>query len=404
MLRLLPAAFLLVALVGCDTSSAQRPDPVPLQLTPADKAFVGQSNAFGVELFARTAAGEPDNLMLSPLSASTALTMLLNGADGETFAQIRDVLGYPPALDVAAVNASARSLRTQLLAADPQVQLALANAVFHDAAYPVHGSFLAAMQAEFGAPATALDFRTPAALDAINGWASRNTNGRVPRVLDALDPDLVVLLMDALYFKGDWTERFDAARTAPGAFTLADGSTVQVPTMGATVPARLAHGAGFAALELPYGRRNFSMVVVVPKAPLADFVSRLDAARWNEITAALGDADAWSPTLVSLPRFRFDTDRRLNEPLQALGMVDAFDARADLSRMGPGRLEVSFVKQNTFVEVNEQGTEAAAVTTIGMELRSIGPHVFVNRPFVFAIRERTSGTILFIGQVTNPAR
>lgn len=396
-------AVLLLAAVGCDSTAPARPDPLPLSLTAADRAFVGQSNAFGVDLFARTAAGDPGNVMLSPLSAATALTMLLNGADGETFAQIRAVLGYPAALDIAAINASARSLRTQLLAADPDVQLALANAVFHAAAYPVHGAFLAALRADFDAPAQALDFRAPTTLQAINGWASQNTNGRIPRVLDEIDPDLVVILMNALYFKGEWSERFDAARTTPAAFTLASGSTVQVPTMQATVPARLAHGNGYAALELPYGRRNFSMVVVLPEAPLAEFVPALTAARWAEISSALGDADEWAPTLVALPRFRFETDRTLNAPLQALGMTHAFDARADLSRMGPGRLEVSFVKQNTFVEVNEQGTEAAAVTTVGVVQTSLGPHFFASRPFVFAIRERTSGALLFLGQVTNPA-
>ena len=412
MLRLPPALLLAVALAGCDLLGA---DPEPpstpatIALTATDEAVVGQSNAFGVGLFARVAAEDGGNLMLSPLSASAALTMLLNGADGETYAQIHEMLGYGPALDLDAVNGSYESLRRQLLAADPAVRLALANAVFYDrtffAAAPPKSPFLAALRGPFGAEVRDLDFGDPGAVDVVNGWASANTEGKVPKVLDAISRDLVMILMNALYFKGDWTTPFERSRTAPADFRLADGATVPVPTMSGEVQALRTAGDGYTAVELPYGRRNFSMVVLVPDSVgLGDFAARLDAGLWDDATTRLdAAADAWGPVEVRLPLFGFSYERELNEPLKALGMVDAFDdRRADLTRISDARLSVSFVKQNTFVEVNEEGTEAAAVTTVGVRATSAPAPFAVDRPFVFGLRERTTNTLLFIGQVADP--
>ena len=400
------ARLLLLALVlsACDAGADAPTDPTPISLTPEAQVVVGQSNAFGVGLFAEVAGQEDGNLMLSPLSASAALTMLLNGADGDTYAQIRDLVGYAPDQDLDAINESYRSLREQLLAADPSVQLALANAVFTNAdAGPFKAPFLASMRGPFDALVQDLDFGAPASLDVINGWASDQTNDRIPKVLDEIDQSLVMLLMNALYFKGDWSTPFERSATAPGEFVRADGRAVQVPMMSGTASALTARGDGYQALELPYGRRNFSMVVLLPDEPLRDFAAQLRAGLWSDVTTRLDAADRWGEALVRLPRFSFSYEKLLNSQLQALGMVDAFTSAADLTRMSDAGLEVSFVKQNTFVEVNEEGTEAAAVTTVGVGVTSAPPEFIVNRPFVFAIRERTTNTLLFIGQVADPS-
>ena len=404
-------ALTLGALAACDASGPDAiPDPTPIALTPLAKDLVGQSNGFGVDLFAETAAEDDRTLMLSPLSASVALTMLLNGTDGETYDQIRALLGYDADADLDAINAGYRSLTDQLLAADPKVELALANAVFTRQGVPFKAPFLNAMRDGFDARVDALDFGAPSALSTINGWASENTNGRIPTVLSELDPDLVMVLMNALYFKGDWTDQFEARQTGPADFHLANGQTVQVPTMRDEIPARMASGERYVALELPYGRRNFSMVVFLPlgqeSGTLADLAGVLRDGGWADATAHLDAQTGWPETLVHLPKFSFSTDKLLNDQLQALGMTDAFSRDADLSRMSDDpRLLVSFVKQNTFVEVNEEGTEAAAVTTIGVTPTSAGsgpPAFIVDRSFVFAIRERTTNTLLFIGQVADP--
>lgn len=409
--RLVLPLLAALVLAGCDTIRDDPPPttPTPITLTASETALVGQSNAFGVDLFAQVAAKDDGNLMLSPLSASTSLTMLLNGTDGETYTQIRDMLGYGPAGDLGAINAGYRSLRDQLLAADPEVQFTLANAAFYDRAYasafPFKSSFLDAVRDGFDATVTDLPFADPASVDVINRWASDHTAGRVPKVLDELDPDLVLLLMNALYFKGEWSSAFEESATAPAPFRLADGRTIQVPTMSGKVPALAARGDGYTALELPYGRRNFSLVVLVPDAaPLAAFAADLAEGGWADATARLDAAGEWGGVEVRLPRFSFETSKVLNAPLQALGMRDAFTSAADLSRMSDDpRLFVSVVKQDAFVQVNEEGTEAAAVTTTGVSVTSAGPMVSVDRPFVFGIRERTTNTLLFIGQVANPA-
>lgn len=400
-----PALFLLLVLsvAGCDIAGQDaEPTPTAISLTASDRAVLRQSNDFGVRLFARTAAETEGNLMLSPLSASTALTMLLNGADGETYAQIHDMLGYTPGQDLAAVNESYRSLRTQLLAADQDVTLALANAVFHRQGFVLKTPFLATMRETFDASVQGLDFANPAAAVAINRWASDHTNGRVPRVIDEIEANTVLYLMDALYFKGEWSAPFDPTATRPAGFQLAGGTTVQVPMMNGRVPGHTAEGDGYTAVELPYGRRNFSLVALMPDdGSLGDFAARLEAGLWTDATTRLDAQSEWTDVDVQLPRFRFSYEKTLNDQLEALGMVDAFH-NADLSRMSDAGLSVSYVQQNTFVEVNEQGTEAAAVTTVAVEVM-LGPHFFATRPFVFAIRERTTGALLFIGQVANPA-
>ena len=414
-LSLLTLLALIGTLSGCDIAGDDPPlEPAALALSPLAEGLAEQSGGFGTELFSRVAAGDDGNLMLSPLSAHVALTMLLNGADGGTAAQIQALLNLPPEATLAEVNAAHATLRAELLGADPEVQIAMANAVFENAArtggHPIKAAFLEAMREGYGARVDAFDFGAPEALGTVNGWASENTNGRVPEVLAELDPDLVLLLMDALYFKGDWSTPFERSSTAPGDFTLADGSTVQVPMMSGRVEGLTVQGEGYAGVELPYGRRNFSMVLLTPEAsgdgtpaPLAPFAARLADGLWDEVTASLDARTEWAPVEVRLPRFSFSTDKTLNAVLQEMGMTDAFTRAANLSRLSDDpRLQVSFVKQNTFVEVNEEGTEAAAVTTVGVVATSLGPHFFADRPFVFAIRERTTNTLLFIGQVARP--
>ncbi len=407
--RHLALVLAVVSLSACDTvRSDAQPDPTPIELSPLAAEMVSQSTAFGLSLFAETVASRDDNVLLSPLSASIALTMLLNGTDGATYDQIHAMLGYRADQDLDAVNEAYRSLRTQLLASDPEVKLALANAVFTHSRYtagaPFKETYLSGVTTAFDALVQDLDFEAPSTLDAVNNWASDHTNGRVPKVLDEISPDLVLLFLNAVYFDGAWTTPFDPARTRDAGFVLASGTAVQVPTMMGKVQGMLAEGDGYRAAELPYGRGGFSMVVMVPEGSLSDFALDLRAGLWGDVTTRLGAAGDPAEVLVQLPRFSFESEAMLNDQFQALGMTDAFDAAvADLTRMHDDpRLRVSFVKQNAFIAVDERGTEAAAVTTGGVEAVSLGPHLFANRPFVFAIRERTSGTLLFLGQVADP--
>ncbi|NLO51117.1 MAG: serpin family protein [Bacteroidales bacterium] len=396
----------LMLMSGCAKDKPKpQPDPATtIHLTEKGAAVIGKSNDFGIQLFQKVAVAEPDNLMLSPLSASVALTMLMNGAEEETYNQINTMLGYD-GMTAAEVNEAYRSLVTQLLAADASVQLSLANAVWYRNSFVAKAAFLQTMQEDFDAQVQGLDFGSPAALTTINGWASDNTNGKIDKVLNEISSDAVMFLMNALYFKGSWSQKFDKNQTNEAAFHYHDGSTGYIPTMHGQVPARLVASPAYQAIEIYYGRKNFSMIILLPDADIDALTESLTPALWNDLTQQL-DAGYERDVDLSMPQFSFDYEKNLNDALMALGMMDAFfPGIANLTGIADAALHVSFVKQNTFVDVNEDGTEAAAVTTIGIELTSAGdlpPQFIVDRPFLFFIREQTTNTLMFAGKVMAP--
>jgi len=377
-------------------------EPTPINLPAKATDVITRSNNFGMELFREVSNDEEENLMISPLSASVALTMLLNGCNSDTYSQIRDMLGYE-GLTTGEINQVYKSLVEQLLQADEEVTLAIANAVWYRLGFNVHQSYLDAMDQAFASHIEGLDFASPAALDVMNQWASDNTNGKIPKVLDEISAEAVMFLMNALYFKGDWTYQFDPANTFDAVFSPDNSGTVNVPYMKAHIPAKMRGEDGYIAAELTYGRTNFSMVILVPENSVDELVNELDGEEWSRLTSALDAMPDPHEIDVLLPKFKFEYEKKLNDQLQALGMIDAFiPHKADLSGISNSGIYVSFVKQNTFVEVNEEGTEAAAVTTIGIELSGLPETFEVNKSFVFAIRERTTNTLLFIGKVLDP--
>jgi serine protease inhibitor len=377
--------------------------PKPIDLPVKAGEVIAGSNSFGIDLFRITALEENGNLMLSPLSASTALTMLLNGCNTQTYEQIRDMLGYE-GLTLDEINATYSSLVGQLLAADPEVQLALANAVFYRQDFLVKQPFLQAMDSSYEAEIAALDFSQPSALATINGWASDNTNGKIPKVLNEIEPDMVMFLMNALYFKGNWTYQFETSQTSAAPFHLENGNIIEVDMMKSLIPAKTYSGNGATAVELPYGRQNFSMVIILPDNSLQEYLPGFDKTDWSSITAALDAIEEPGEVEMVMPKFKFEFEKYLNDQLKSLGMLDAFDCYlADLSGISDADICVDFVKQNTYVDVNEKGTEAAAVTTIGIVDTSMPPTITIDKPFIFAIRERMTNTLLFIGKVEQPS-
>jgi serpin B len=389
-------------------NTGQQPDLTPkaLELTAKGPEVIAYGNEFGVELFTKVAQEENKNLMLSPLSASAALTMLLNGCDIDTYDQIREMLNYPENMTISEINEVYRSLVAQLLVVDPKVKLALANAIFYRQGFSVKNPFLNTMGTDFDAEIAGLDFSLPSALTTINKWASDNTNGKIPKVLDEISGDAVMFLMNALYFKGDWSYQFDKLLTSDRPFYTDGLNSVDVSTMKGDVGSKVTSGSNYMAIELPYGCTNFTMVVVVPGGTLSDFITTLTAEKWNTITSAFDDQEKFGELTVYMPKYKFSYEKQLNDQLQSMGMLDAFiPGLANLSGISDASIYVDFVKQNTFVEVDEKGTEAAAVTTIGIVETSFPPQpqeFVIDKPFVFAIRERTTNALLFIGQVVNP--
>ena len=399
--------FLSLIITQCDLFSNESNDPdTPKQLSLNDsqKELLVQSNNFGIQLFKSVPADK--NLMISPLSASIALSMLLNGTDGETATQMKDMLGYS-GQTFETINSSYENLLDQLLSADSKVNISVANAIFYRESFPVKSSYLSTLKDSYNAEVNGLDFARADAVSTINSWASRQTNGKIKQVINSISQNTVLILMNALYFKGNWSNQFDKDDTSDQNFYLSNENAIQTPFMHGDVDIVYAESNGLRAIELPYGRKNFSMVLLLPDHSISELYDRLTAESWNELSTKLSAQNYWSEATVILPKFTFSYQTFLSDQLKTLGMIDAFEpSLADLSGISDdGNLFVSFVKQNTFVEVNEKGTEAAAVTTIGVDLTSApGTESYVfDKPFIFMIRERTTNAFLFAGTVLNPA-
>jgi len=400
------AAIALVISCSKDDISEPNLTPKSLSLTAIAPQAIQSSNEFGIGLFTKVAGTDDQNLMLSPLSASTALTMLLNGCGGDTYNQLQGTLNYPAGMTIYDINEAYKSLVDQLLKADPKVNLALANAIFYRNSFVVKPPFLAVMDSDYKAYIKGLDFGAPSVLTTINKWASDNTNGKIPVVLNEISTDAVMFIMNALYFKGDWSYQFDKSLTEERPFHPDGGTTMNVSTMNGEIGSKVVSGSNFKAIEMPYGRTNFTMVVIVPNETLSDFYPSFTHQSWNQLTIDLDELDEFGKTIVYMPKFKFSYEKYLNDQLKSMGMIDAFiPFQANLSGISDQPIFVDFVKQNTFVEVDEEGTEAAAVTTIGINLTSMPPQpqqFVIDKSFIFAIRERTTNTLLFIGQVVNP--
>jgi serine protease inhibitor len=373
---------------------------LPRDLTPAEQELIESDNAFGLKLFREIHAQEDagKNLFISPLSVAMALGMTYNGAAGATQEAMQETLELE-GLSLEEVNQSYRSLIDLLADLDPTVEWLLANSIWYREGFPVLPEFLEVNQEYFDAEVAALDFASPDAAPTINNWVSENTNGRIEEIVD--DPiawDIVMFLINAIYFKGDWTLQFDKTLTADRRFTLADGSQKLVPMMTYPDPVEVGYfrDEHVEALDLSYGGKAYSMTILLPvgDSDIESLVGSLDAERWQGIVDGIAAAEF----NVVMPKFTLEYELEMRNVLTALGMGIAFqDGVADFSKIccTPGAIWIGKVKHKTFVDVNEEGTEAMVC--------SATPTVEVNRPFLFAIRERFSGTILFMGLITDPA-
>ena len=403
-LGLLASALLATA---CHKTDMAVPDPVaqPTRpLTTAERSTVSSANDFAFRAFGALRGAAPaDNLCISPLSISAALTMAYNGADGSTKADMKQTLGFQPLTDTD-INESFRSVFGLLGGLDPQVTFTAGNSIWYGQQYRLQAPFVQANQQYFGATVQPVNFASLTTKDLINGWVNTQTRGKITKIVDGTTADDVLYLINALYFKGAWTYRFNPQDTRPGPFYHENGTTVIKDFMSLkTGRYHRYRDAQQLLIDLPYGNRRFSMTLVVPQgqSTLASVAGRLTRSQLDTWLAA---ADSTGQEL-QLPRFKLEYDQTLNDALTQLGMGVAFSGQANFSRMlagsGPG-LRISEVKHKTFLEVNEEGTEAAAVTSVGVVVTSLPPVTVINRPFLFLIREKSTGTILFIGQLANP--
>ena len=383
-----------------------RRDP-PRPLTTAERQVSEADNRFGLKLFRALSEAERDeNLFISPLSVSMALGMTMNGASGETYAAMQETLELA-GLSEEEINTSYQGLIELLTGLDPKVIFEIANSIWVREGFAVEPPFIGASQTYFDAAVREMDFASPATVQAINGWVDEKTHGKIDKIIETIDRDVVMFLINAIYFKGTWTYEFDEAETRDEPFTQHDGATVQVPMMHQETDLPYFETETFQAVDLPYGDSLFSMTVLLPREghDADDLAAEINPERWNDWMRRFETQGVD----LRLPRFKLEYEQELNDVLKALGMEVAFTPyEASFSRINDpkrtGRqdsLYIGYVKHKAFVEVNEEGTEAAAVTVVVIRTTSGGGAavMHVDRPFVFALRERHSGTVLFIGKV-----
>lgn len=399
---LVPVALATLACSDPNDPGASTITELPRQLTAAEQKLVSGSNTFAFDLMRQINASQRDsNVFVSPLSASMALGMTANGAAGTTYDAMHNALRLGDATRDE-VNEGYKSLIALLRGLDKSTDFRIANSIWYEKTFPFHESFLTESKTFFDAEVSGLDFASPAALNTINAWVDKSTNSKIPKILDAIASEEVMFLINAIYFKGTWQKQFEKSQTAVATFHAYDGTSANISLMHQSVPLRVAKTASYIAADLLYGNSAFAMTVVLPNegVDINAVASSLTRANWSLLEQSFSDQQAD----LFLPKFKLTWQRQLNDDLTELGMGIAFqDSRANFTRMSPlgDRLFITKVIQKTFVDVNEEGTEAAAATSVGVGVTS-APQIVVirvDRPFIFVIRERFSGTILFMGKI-----
>jgi len=395
---------LMLTLASCTKNVTPDPDPADIVMSPKSLQLVKTNNAFTFSLFKAIPETQGKNVMVSPLSISLALSMTLNGADGSTKTDMINALGLSD-LSVDDINLAYLDLVTALKKADPNVVMNVANSIWIRKNFPVLEPFISTNQKYYDARVESLDFNA-AALNSINSWVNEKTNAKIPKILDEISADEIMFLINAIYFNGKWQVQFEKSKTQNGSFTLATGGSVNVPLMKIKETYGYSEQTGYEALKMPYGRGKFGMVILLPdvgKTP-DQIMEQMSPATWKTLKTSLESpvkVDVW------LPRFKFAWESDLNEILSSLGMAVAFSKdEANFTKINSaGHLFITKVKHKTFVDVNEEGTEAAAATSVGIGVTSIGPggpEFHAIRPFLFFITEEDTGAILFAGKVENP--
>jgi serine protease inhibitor len=412
------ASVVLFSVFGCSQvesnksalaqSSLPQPEtPLQKKTVNTDTRIVESSNKFGFKLFSEVLKDDKgeNNVFISPSSVAIALAMTYNGASGSTQQAMAKTLELQ-GMNLPEINSSYAAVLKQLSAnQDAKIQLSIANSLWANQDVSFAPDFLKRTQDFYQAKASNLDFKDAAASNIINNWVKENTKGKITKIVEKIEPEQVLFLINAIYFKGNWTNEFDKSQTAQYPFYITSSRRKQHPMMSQEGDYRYYENEQFQAVNLPYGKDGkISFYIFLPKqnSNLKAFYQNLSFENWEKWMTQFNKQKGF----IRLPRFKTDYEVTLNDALKSLGMEEAFSNKANFSGMGKN-FAISQVKHKTFVEVNEEGTEAAAATSVGIVTTSLRdePEPFrmiVDRPFFCAIRDNQTGNVLFMGSILEP--
>ncbi|MFC2114247.1 serpin family protein [Bacteroidota bacterium] len=395
--------ILFACLLGACKRENVTKEPKSFPISATQKMLINAGNEFSFDLI-KAIHQEEDadkNLFFSPFSISMALGMTLNGATGKTYEDMKSSL-HLTSMSLSDINTSYKYLIDNLKPLDKDVVFTIANSIWYRQGYTIVPEFISNNQDYFYAQVNPLDFaKSEESKVTINNWVKDKTNGKIEEIIDNIKPEDFMFLINALYFNGQWTYKFEKSDTREMDFNLRNGDKVITPFMFSKMNVKHVSNDLADAIELPYGEGNFSMIVLVPQynKNLDDLIEGFNSTNWNYWISNLNLVEGMS---VYLPKFTFDYEIELKDILSSLGMSVAFSDMADFSGINADLpLYISKVKHKGFVSVNEEGTEAAAVTSVGISFTSISQFA-ANKPFLFVIKERNTQSILFVGKVMKP--
>ncbi|HZJ79955.1 MAG TPA: serpin family protein [Dysgonamonadaceae bacterium] len=396
--------------VSCEKSNLDKenklPEPMKIQLRGSEASMQKSDQAFAFDFFAKVFDEEQndndENFMVSPFSLSMALAMTWNGSAGDTKTAMQNTLGFEDWADED-VNKYFSKLKNAFQETDPSTKLSIANSIWTNQQVKIFPEFISLNKTYYNATVESVDFTNSATVGRINKWAADNTNNLIDKVLEKTKSDDLMYLLNAIYFKGIWVSEFDVKNTSKMNFTADNGSQVKVDMMHQEANFNYAHDETMQVVELPYGNKSFSMMVLLPKEDknLEDVAHVLQQSDyWSNLKREFGN----KKVDLFIPKFKTEYSKKLNDVLTDMGMGIAFEAdKADFSRMSDRDAYISFVTQDTYIATDEVGTEAAAVTVVGIVETSAPVTESVvfkaDKPFIYMIQENSSGSVLFMGAV-----
>jgi len=403
-LQIVSSLFLLITFTSCNWFQIEK-QPKEIVLDQKSAQLVESNNTFGFDFFETVVAGEEagKNIMVSPLSVSQALSMAVNGAAGNTLTQMQQALGFD-GFTLDELNGSNQNVVNSLLNHDSKVKIEIANSIWYKDNFSIKSGFIENNKSFYNAEVSSFDHTQPEkAKDAMNKWVDDKTNGKIDKIIDEVNADDVMFLINAIYFKAQWKTEFKKKDTELVTFTLDDGTKKEVETMIGKVELNYYNDEKFSVIKLPYGYGKFDMLIYLPGEGYTtkDIVPEIAKTDFDQLgLLSLNERELY------LPKFEFSYENKLNDELEAMGMADAFSQDfANFENISNEDIFISKVMHKTYIKTDEEGTEAAAVTSVSFTNMAIGPSeiIKVDHSFLFAIVEEDTHSILFIGRVFDPS-